>query len=341
MSEIRIAVDAMGGDIGYKVTVPAALKTLKKHPNLYLYLVGNEELIVQELSYHSGWDKRRVKVKHASQVITMDESPSFALRGKKDSSMRVALDLVKSGEAAGCVSAGNTGALMAISRFVLKMLPGVDRPAILSQVPSMVGKVHVLDLGANVDSQAEHLLQFAVMGSILVAESENILHPKVGLLNVGKEAIKGTEQVKKAAKLLENSDLNYIGFVEGDDVYTGMIDVIVCDGFVGNVALKTSEGLAKMILAATKKEFRRNWYTKISAILAKGVLSSLRDKFDPGQYNGGSLLGLQGVVIKSHGNAMQDAFATAINCAVLEVAKNIPEKIKNSVSLKLGKPIEA
>jgi glycerol-3-phosphate acyltransferase PlsX len=266
----------------------------------------------------------------------MDESPSFALRGKKHSSMRIALDLVKSGDAGGCVSAGNTGALMAISRFVLKMLPGVDRPAILSPIPSISGRVHVLDLGANVDCQAEHLFQFAVMGSILVAESENTPNPRIGLLNVGKEAIKGTEQVKKAALLLENSDLNYIGFVEGDDIYTGMADVIVCDGFIGNVALKTSEGLAKMILKSTREEFSKNWYTKLSALLARGVLYSLRNRFDPNRYNGGSLLGLKGVVIKSHGNAIRASFATAISCAVLEVEKNIPEKIKNSVSLKLG-----
>jgi glycerol-3-phosphate acyltransferase PlsX len=243
---------------------------------------------------------------------------------------------VQEGFASACVSAGNTGALMAISRFVLKMLPGIDRPAILFPLPSMQGSVHVLDLGANVECQADHLVQFAVMGSVLVTAIENKPNPKVGLLNVGKEAIKGTEQVKRAAQLIAAiPGINYVGFIEGNDIYKGTVDVVVCDGFVGNVALKVSEGLAYMVLHYAKQEFTKNWYTKIIAAMAKPALKALFDRFDTNRYNGGSLLGLQGVVIKSHGNATIEAFAEAIRVAIKEVEKNVPATICNTVAVKL------
>ncbi len=338
MKTICIAIDAMGGDQGPKVTVPAALKVLAEHPELHLILVGDEPELQQTLKQQSvNWEPAKLKIHHATQVVTMDELPSHALRGKRDSSMRVALNLVHQGVAQACVSAGNTGALMAIARFVLKMLPGVDRPAILFPIPSEQGVVHMLDLGANVECQAEHLFQFAVMGSVLISATANEPHPKVGLLNIGSEAIKGTEAVKKAAQLLQAApQINYIGFVEGDGIYQGDVDVVVCDGFVGNVALKASEGVAKMILKLAREEFERNWCTKFAALLCRPILKKLYYRFDPNKYNGGSLLGLQGVVIKSHGGANIEAFAIAIRKAVKEVAMNVPEKICATVAIKLG-----
>jgi len=257
----------------------------------------------------------------------MDEPPSRALRYKRDSSMRVAINQVKEGSASACVSAGNTGALMAIARFVLRTLPGVERPAIISSLPTIKGHTHMLDLGANVDSSADHLFQFAVMGSVLTSAVDNIERPTVGLLNVGEEEIKGNERVKEAARMFENSDLNYAGFVEGDDIYKGTVDVVVCDGFVGNVALKTSEGVARMISAFLKEEFTRSLLTKMAAVLARPVLQALRNRIDPRRYNGASFIGLQGIVIKSHGSADRFSFANAIREAVLEVEKDVPQRI--------------
>lgn len=339
--QVCIALDAMGGDFGPPVVVPAALETLALYPQLCLILVGNKEAIEAQLTA-LGHSKTvlppRLKIQEASQVVAMGDPPAIALRAKRDSSMRVAIDLVKSGTASACVSAGNTGALMAIARFVLKMLPGVDRPAIVYSLPSYNGHTHVLDLGANVDCRAEDLFQFAVMGSVLVSAVDNIPHPKVGLLNVGSEAIKGSEAVKRAAKLLAATDthaVNYIGFVEGDDIYKGTADVVVCDGFVGNVALKTSEGLVRMLLRIIKEEFKRTFYARFVGLFALPVLRILGKRFDPNQHNGASLLGLSGIVIKSHGGADRKSFARAIFVAMREVEKNIPELIKEQVAAQL------
>lgn len=328
----------MGGDSGIKITVPAALRALKYHPELHLILVGDESALRSALtSSQANWDQSRITIKGASEVVEMDDPPAIALRSKRDSSMRVALNLVQEGTAQACVSAGNTGALMAIARFVLKMLPGVDRPAILFPIPSQVGEAYVLDLGANVECQAEHLLQFAVMGSILVSSTTDNNHPKVGLLNVGSEEIKGTEAVKRASKLISQvKNINYIGFVEGDDIYKGGVDVVVCDGFVGNVALKSSEGVVRMLLNAAKQEFSRNILTKFLGILCRPILKHIFERFDPNKYNGASLLGLQGVVLKSHGGANVEAFCTAISKAVKEVEKNVPAQIRESVTATLG-----
>ncbi len=337
MSEnITIALDAMGGDVGPAVVVPAALQMLKELPRLTLVLVGDEGVLQEELNAHDTKADSRLRLHHASQKVEMDDKPSLALRGKKDSSMRVAINLVKSGEAQACVSAGNTGALMATARFVLKTLPGIDRPAICSALPTMSGMIHMLDLGANVDTSAENLLEFAVMGSVLTSAVANLEAPTIGLLNIGEEEVKGNERVKEAARLLADSRLNYIGFVEGDDIYKGCVDVVVCDGFVGNVALKTSEGVAKMISNAMKEEFSRNPLTRLAALLALPVLNALRRRIDPRRYNGASLLGLQGIVVKSHGGADVLAFTYAIREAVKEVEKNVPQRISKQLEALLS-----
>lgn len=333
-SVYTIALDAMGGDYGLPIVVSAALAALKKYNDIVLILVGDKEKIQIELAKNDVIVNDRLKIKHASQVVEMGEAPAMALRGKKDSSMRVAINLVKAGEANAAVSAGNTGALMATARFVLKMLPGIDRPAICSSIPSQYGHSHVLDLGANVDSSAEHLYQFAVMGSELVKAIEGIEAPKVGLLNIGQEAIKGNEQVKAANLLLESAQLNYIGYIEGDDIFLkNDVDLVVCDGFVGNVALKTTEGLAKMISNELKAQFTRNIFTKIAAFIALPVLKAFRRKFDPRRYNGASLLGLQGIVIKSHGGADSVSYANAIGIARAEAITNVPQKINKQLEV--------
>jgi phosphate acyltransferase len=330
--KLTIAVDAMGGDHGPRVTVPAALDSANKYPNLHLILVGDEVALRTELT---GRDKAfgdRVRVIHASEIVEMHESPSKALRGKKDSSMRVAINLVKEGVADACVSAGNTGALMAIAKFVLKTIPGVDRPAIIAMLPSRKGHTHVLDLGANVDCSAEHLLQFAIMGYELVKAVENVDHPRVGLLNIGEEEIKGNEQVKQAAKLLGESHINFVGFVEGNDIFSGEVDVVVTDGFTGNVALKAIEGFAKLLGGSLRDEFRRNIITKLLAVLSLPVLNAFKKRFDPRRYNGASLVGLRGIVVKSHGNADQISLANAIRVAMLEVEQGVPDRIGQRVS---------
>ncbi len=324
---LTIALDGMGGDHGPPVVVPAALHALTEQTDLKLILVGDREVLETAVRTFGGQLDARLSVHHASQTVAMDELPSAALRGKKDSSMRVAIDLVKQGVAAACVSAGNTGALMATARFVLKTLPGIDRPAICSALPSIKGHTHMLDLGANVDSDAETLFQFAVMGAALTSAVENIPSPRVGLLNIGAEEMKGNERVKEAGRLLAASRLNYVGFIEGDDIYSGAVDVVVCDGFVGNVALKTSEGVARMIRHYMEQEFLRSPLTKLVGALALPVLKSFRAKIDPRQYNGASLLGLQGIVIKSHGGADIIAYANAIKEAGLEVRKAVPQRI--------------
>jgi len=322
----------MGGDIGPDAIVPAALRVLKASGDaLRLILVGQENVLLAGLARLKATGHPYIDIRHASQLVSMDESPAQALRAKKDSSMRVAINLVKQGDADACVSAGNTGALMATARFVLKTLPGIDRPAICTTMPTVRGHVRVLDLGANVDSKAEHLLQFAVMGSVL-AEVNGIAQPRVGLLNIGEEAIKGNEQVKEAARLLAVSDLNYIGFVEGDGIYLDDVDVVVCDGFVGNVALKSSEGVAKLIRHYITQEFKRNLLTRLAGLVALPVLRAFRRRIDPRHYNGASLLGLPGIVIKSHGGADALAFANAIRVAMLEVEQAVPQRIDTHLS---------
>jgi glycerol-3-phosphate acyltransferase PlsX len=330
---LTISIDAMGGDHGPDVTIPASLDCLKNNPALKLILVGNEQVIKSLLPKDLGIYQDRLSIHHASQCVEMDESPSKALKNKKDSSMRVAINLVKDGQADACVSAGNTGALMATARFVLKMIPGIDRPAIISTLPSIHGHTHVLDLGANVDCTAEHLFQFAIMGNELVKAVEGIETPKVGLLNIGEEDTKGNEQVKAAAKLLETSSLNYIGYVEGNSLNAGPIkvDLIVTDGFVGNVALKSIEGAAKMIGTTLKEAFSKNLFTQLIAVIAYPVLKSFKQRIDPRLYNGASFLGLKGLVIKSHGGADRLAFKTAIQLAEVEVKQDVIKKISEQV----------
>ncbi|MEW6331139.1 MAG: phosphate acyltransferase PlsX [Pseudomonadota bacterium] len=334
---ITIALDAMGGDHGVSVTVPAALASLRQQSALKLILVGQRDAIETELGRHRAASNDHLVVHHASEIVGMDEPPAQALRGKKDSSMRVAINLVKEGAAQAVVSAGNTGALMATARFVLKTLPGIDRPAIVTTLPTMHNHVHVLDLGANVDCTPEQLLQFAIMGSILVAAVEGKSRPRVGLLNVGEEDIKGNEIVKKTHELLRASPLNYAGFAEGDEIYTGDLDVIVCDGFVGNIMLKTSEGLARMITHFMKQEFKRNLLTKLSALVALPVLRAFRKRVDPRRYNGATLIGLTGTVIKSHGGADVLAFEHAILEAVAEVQNNVPARIGQELAAMAAK----
>ncbi len=330
---LTISIDAMGGDHGPKVTIPASLDCLKSNPDLKLILVGDETVIKQLLPQKWVDYQDRLTIHHASQCVSMDESPSKALKNKKDSSMRVAINLVRDGHADACVSAGNTGALMATARFVLKMIPGIDRPAIISTLPSIHGHTHVLDLGANVDCTAEHLFQFAIMGNELVKAVDGIDNPKVGLLNIGEEDMKGNEQVKSAAKLLENSSLNYIGYIEGNSLNAGHIkvDLIVTDGFVGNVALKSIEGAAKMIGTALREAFSKNILTKLVGLIAYPVLKSFKQRIDPRLYNGASFLGLRGLVIKSHGGADVLAFRTAVELAVCEVEKDVIKKISEQV----------
>lgn len=334
----------MGGDFGPPVTIPAALQALQQHPDLQLVLVGDADRINDALKNHT-YDTHRLSIHHASQQVGMDELPSQALRFKKDSSMRVAINLVKEGKAGACVSAGNTGALMATARFVLKTLPGIDRPAIVSSFPVSEPnkKMRMLDLGANVDSRAEDLLQFAVMGSVLAKAVDHIADPKVYLLNIGEEEIKGNEQVKATAQLLSQvKSITFCGYIEGDAIYSGIADVVVCDGFVGNVALKTTEGVAKLIAKLMKDAFTRNLYTKLIGLLVKPVLKSFGKRIDPGRYNGATLVGLNGIVIKSHGSASIAAYARAIEEAILEVKNNVPALIRHEVEqvLKSSLPSE-
>lgn len=336
MDKVTISVDAMGGDHGPIVTVSAAFRLLAKYPNVQLILVGNQEVIGRAISAENKPElQERLTVRHASEVVLMDELPSRALRGKKDSSMRVAINLVKEGIADACVSAGNTGALVATARFVLKTLPGIDRPAITTHFPTMIPdkNTNILDLGANVDSGADYLCQLAVMGTVLSSVIDNVSNPKVALLNIGSEEIKGNEQIKEAAQLLaKNTKINYVGFVEGDDLFKGKVDVVVCDGFIGNVVLKTIEGALKLVAFYAKRNMLRNFFTKITAILALPMLKKLQKDIDPGKYNGATLVGLQGVVVKSHGGANATAFFYALEKAVIESEKKVPQKIRDELA---------
>ncbi|MCX7194787.1 MAG: phosphate acyltransferase PlsX [Proteobacteria bacterium] len=316
--DVTIAIDAMGGDHGMRVTIPAAVKYLQQHPTDTIVLVGLPDAIEAELRTVKTSIGPRLRIHAASEVVGMDESPQLVLRSKKESSMRVAINLVKNGEASACVSAGNTGALMATARYVLKMLPGIDRPAIASFLPTYKGQVCMLDLGANVDCNAENLLQFALMGTALIYAIEHKNNPTVGLLNIGSEDIKGNEIVKQANELLQQSDLNYYGNIEGNDIFKGVTDVVVCDGFVGNVALKTTEGLAQMLGGFLREEFNRNMFTKLAGLIATPVLEAFKRRVDPRRYNGASLLGLKGIVLKSHGSADAFAFFCAIERAAEE-----------------------
>jgi glycerol-3-phosphate acyltransferase PlsX len=331
VTNLTISLDAMGGDVGVTVVAKAAVDYLEDYQDVSLILVGDQDSIHAELNTLNAQPNDRLKVHHASQKVEMDEPPSQALRNKKDSSMRVAINLVKEGTADAAVSAGNTGALMATARYVLKTLPGIDRPAITSVMPSMLGKTYMLDLGANVGCSGQHLLQFAVMGSVLANAVDEIKHPKVGLLNVGEEEIKGNEQVKEAHEILRQSGLNYIGYVEGDDIYCGEVEIVVCDGFVGNVSLKTSEGVAKIVAHYAKEEFTRNIFTKLCGLFALPVLKAFKKRIDPRRYNGASLLGLRGVVVKSHGGADAYSFQHAIGIAHVEASQQVPKRIESKI----------
>ena len=329
--KVILALDAMGGDGGPAVVVPAALHILGKHKNLHLILVGQQDVLNKVLAENSARENERLQIHHASELVEMHELPSAALRNKKDSSMRVAINLVRDGVAQACVSAGNTGALMATARFVLKMLPGIDRPAICAIMPGTEGNTHLLDLGANVDSTSEQLFQFAVMGAELTSAVNNKPNPSVALLNIGAEEIKGNDRVKQAATLLSQSHLNYAGFVEGNDIYIGKVDVIVCDGFTGNIALKASEGVASFLISNARKQFSQSLYGRFAAFVSSPVLKEIKRQIDPRRYNGASLLGLRGIVIKSHGGADRVAFAHAIEEAIIEVEKNVPQRITNEL----------
>ena len=325
--KVTIALDAMGGDRGPASVVPAALATLEKDDTACLILVGLPGVLEDAKRQAGDRYGNRLACKAASEVVEMNEPPSDALRRKKDSSMRVAIELVKSGAADACVSSGNTGALMATARYVLKMLPGIDRPAILAAVPGLQGPTYMLDLGANVGCTSQHLLQFALMGSVVAGDMLEIARPRVGLLNIGQEDIKGNETVREAGELLARSGLNYTGFVEGDGIFHADVDVVVSDGFVGNVALKTMEGVAGLISSFLKQEFRRNFVRGLQGFVARSALEAIRARLDPRRYNGASLVGLNGVVLKSHGSADELAFETAVKTAIVEARKGVPVQI--------------
>lgn len=316
----------MSGDLGAEVVVRAAAATLGKYQNLELILVGDQEELTPLVGDIVG-DNPRLRIQHASEVVEMSEPAAESIRRKKDSSMRVAINLVKEGAAHACVSAGNTGALMATAKFVLKMLPGIDRPAIIAELPSIGGSVHMLDLGANTQATADHLFQFAVMGSIVAADIMRLESPRVALLNIGAEDTKGHDTVKDAAALLNESTLNYVGFVEGTDILSGKADVVVADGFTGNVSLKTMEGTVVLCKHYLKRAFTRNWFTRLQALLARNVLTSLAVEMDSRNYNGATLAGLNGIVIKSHGSADAYAFQHAIDTAIVEVRNQLPQQI--------------
>jgi glycerol-3-phosphate acyltransferase PlsX len=333
---LTVAVDAMSGDHGAAVAVPAALSVLASEPDLRLIIVGRGDVVRPLLG--AALDDARCRFVEAAEVVTMDERPQDALRRKKNSSMRVAINLVEQGEASACVSAGNTGALLATARFVLGMVPGIDRPAIVSAVPSARGHTVMLDLGANPDCNEDHLVQFAVMGAVIAADLHGIVRPRVGLLNVGEEDIKGTEAIKAAHRRLAGSAINYCGFVEGDKIFSDDVDVVVTDGFTGNVALKTMEGLARFIGGAMKEEFTRSPLRKAGALAAKPSLDALKARLDPRAYNGASMVGLKGVVIKSHGGADQLSFANAVRVAVTEARNGVPEQIVELLAQVASRP---
>lgn len=334
---IKLSIDASGGDFGFPVTVNAGLQALNLYKNLNINFVGDKASIEREIKKQKDYKLllNRVAITHTNEVVEMNDSISNALRRKKNSSMRIAINLVKEKKVDACVSAGNTGALMAISNFVLKTIPGIDRPAIMGNIPTIKGNTHMLDMGANIDAKKEHLLQFATMGSVAVSYIKNISKPKVALLNVGIEDIKGNTNIQNTAALLKESDLNYIGFIEGDAIYTGDADVIVCDGFIGNISLKSSEGAAKMLTHLLKKSFNKNIINKMIYMISKNIIKEFKKRADPGQYNGASLLGLTGIVIKSHGGANINSYLQAIKIAYIEANNNLIEKISQQLTKQL------
>ena len=333
-----IAVDAMGGDVGPGVTVPATVSVLKDVEDMAVVLLGDQDTIHRQLKACNHTESNRLRIQHTTEVVAMDEPPAHALRRKKDSSLRVAMNLVKSGDVKACVSAGNTGALMAIANFVLKTFPGINRPAIISQVPTIRGNLHILDLGANVDCSPEELLQFGIMGSTFVKYMAGIESPRVALLNIGIEDIKGNDAIKSAAKLFHASSLNYQGYIEGDAVFTGdvEVDVVVCDGFAGNIVIKTGEGVSKFIQHAIREEFQLNFLRKLAAIAAMPTIRGVKARIDPRVFNGAALIGLRGTVIKSHGGADTMAFGFALRKALTEIANDVPTKIDQEVSNATG-----
>jgi glycerol-3-phosphate acyltransferase PlsX len=316
----------MSGDRGAEVVVRAAAATLDKYANVELLLVGDQDEL-QDLVARIVGDNSRLRIVHASEVVTMADPPADTLRKKKDSSMRVAINLVKDGVADACVSSGNTGALMATSKFVLKMLPGIKRPAFIAELPAKGGSLHMLDLGANTEATAEQLFQYAMMGSIVSSDIVGIDRPRVALLNIGAEDIKGNGTIREAADLLNASTLNYVGFIEGNDLFSGMADVVVTDGFTGNVALKTIEGAVGLVKHFLKRAFTRNWFAKLQGFLASRVLKGLAVEMDSRNYNGATLVGLNGIVIKSHGSADYLAFQHSIDTAIVEIRNQLPQQI--------------
>jgi len=329
---VSISVDAMGGDFGPKITVPASLKFLKSHPDALITLVGNE-LIIKNFLKKPIESFERLSIVHTTQFVTMDESPQSALKNKKNSSMRLAINLVKEGSADAIVSAGNTGALMATGRFVLRMLPGIDRPAIASFLPNQKGTSCMLDLGANADCTSHHLTQFAIMGSILSSVISKKKRPSIGLLNIGSESLKGNEVTKETYELLKKSHLNFYGNVEGNDIFKGTTDVVVCDGFVGNISLKTTEGLAKMFADFLGQEFKKNIGTKFLALFALPVLKAFKRRLDPRRYNGAAFLGINGIVVKSHGSADAFSFEHALMTAYEEANSKMIAKISKQLKI--------
>ncbi|MCL1143018.1 phosphate acyltransferase PlsX [Shewanella gaetbuli] len=331
MTSLTLALDAMGGDHGPLVTVPAALQALKSNPSLKIILIGNQADIDPLISHADSTVLNRIERIHTTEIVTMGDRPVHALRTRKNSSMRLALEQVRDGKAAACISAGNTGALMAMSKVLLKTLPGIDRPALVSCLPTVSGKpVYLLDLGANVACDSETLFQFAVMGSVLCEAINKNPTPKVALLNVGIEEIKGNDQVQQAGQILQHTEqLNYIGFVEGDEIYTGNVDVIVCDGFVGNITLKTSEGIAKLLVHQLKRGLNSGFFVRFLSKLISPRIQAVLSKMNPDHYNGASLIGLRGIVVKSHGNADEAAYLQAINLAATEAKRRLPEMIND------------
>ncbi len=336
-----IALDAMGGDHGPSVTVAAAKVALDEIPGIELVLVGDQAKLAIEVQNNNLDQESRIRTHHASETVDMGDSPLVALKNKKDSSMRVAINLVKEGTVQACVSAGNTGALMATSKFVLKTIRGISRPAICTILPGINGHTHMLDLGANPECTPEILAEFALMGSVLAQSVEGIKNPSIGLLNIGSEEIKGNESIKRASQLIGESRWHYYGFVEGDAVFKGTVNVIVTDGFVGNVSLKSGEGLAALVSHVLNNEFKRNWMTKLAGLCALPVLQAVRRRLDPRRHNGASLLGLNGIVIKSHGSADVESFFHAIKIAAIEIENNVPQRISAEIASHLSKAEEA
>jgi glycerol-3-phosphate acyltransferase PlsX len=335
--KITIALDMMSGDHGVSSSVPAAIDSIEKFDDIFLILIGDQDKINPLISDKiKTLEDTHYKILHTKESINMDDEIISAIRGKKKSSMRLGINAVKTKDAHACVSAGNTGALMALSKIILKTIPGIDRPAICGSLPTKSGQFHMLDLGANVECSAKHLYQFSLMGSALVQSLELNNKPVIGLLNIGSEEFKGNDTIKTAGQLISKSNLNYAGFVEGDDMFSGKFDVVVADGFAGNIALKSIEGVAKVISHFIKTEFNKNIFTKLSALISLSVLKSVKQRVDPREYNGASLLGLQGVVVKSHGGADSYAFSQAINTAYYEVKNELLNKIESLIQTGLS-----